>query len=378
MGRINVTGVCQKGGATYRRFKVKIDGRWKDQYVKLPHPDSPQFAAELARVNGKAPERGQALPGTIAALIAEYRPHLDKRTMAEATRRDWNYYLGLIEAKLGPGAVAQIERKHCYKLRDSMIANPGKANNYMAKFKALLEFGCERGWLKVNPAAGLPLLETGERQPWPAHVLREALDAADPMGRLIIITGLCSGQRASDAIRIPRKFDGAMIPLRSKKTKTIAAIMMHPMWREEIAKTEAKAVTILYDRSGKPFSGPDRIQERICRLMRQLGHVVRDEQGNPLDKDGEIVTPEKGNHPAVLYTFHGLSKNACCYLTELGLSDETIGAIVGKTAETVRHYAKEARLWMLAEAAAEKIIAGRIESLVGRISRDGGSVANGN
>jgi hypothetical protein len=32
----------------------------------------------------------------------------------------------------------------------------------------------------------------------------------------------------------------------------------------------------------------------------------------------------------------------------------------------VRHYAKEARLWMLAERAAETVIAGRIERLVGK------------
>jgi hypothetical protein len=38
----------------------------------------------------------------------------------------------------------------------------------------------------------------------------------------------------------------------------------------------------------------------------------------------------------------------------------------------VRHYAKEARLWMLAERAAETVIAGRIERLVGKSAADGG------
>jgi predicted transcriptional regulator len=86
--------------------------------------------------------------------------------------------------------------------------------------------------------------------------------------------------------------------------------------------------------------------------MKQLGYV--DEEGKPL------------------YSFHGLSKNAICYLTELGLDEGTIGALVGKTPETVRHYAKEARLWMLAERAAETVIAGRIERLVGKSAADGG------
>jgi hypothetical protein len=348
-----IPGVCQKNGRTYRRFKVKnAKGKWVDHYVKLPDPTDPTFAERLERANGKVVERTRAPIGTVSALIAELRPVLAKREMASATRSAWGYYLGLIEEQHGKRLVADLERSHCYRIRDGMADEPGKANNYMAKFKALLEFGAERGWIRQNPAAGVPLLEVGEYAPWPKHVLAEALAVASQMDRLIIITGLCSGQRASDAIRIPRKFDGGMIALRSKKTSTIAAILMHPLWRAEIDKTEAKAVTVLYDRSGRPFASPGTVQARIRRLMKQLGYV--DGEGKPL------------------YSFHGLSKNAICYLTELGLDEGTIGALVGKTPETVRHYAKEARLWMLAERAAETVIAGRIERLVGKSAADGG------
>jgi len=341
-----IPGVCQKHGLTYRRFKVKRDGKWVDHYVKLPDPSDPTFAEEFARVNGKTAKRARPARGTISALIAEFKPVLAAKTMAKATRDAWAYYLGLIEEQHGKRFVADLRREHCYRIRDGMIADPGKANNYMAKFKALLEFGAERGWISNNPATRIPLLETGEYAPWPKHVLAEALDAASPMDRLIVITGLCSGQRASDAIRIPRKFDGHMVALRSKKTSTIAALVMHPMWRAEIDRTEAKAVTILYDRRGKPFSGPGAIQARIRRLMKRLGYV--NEGGKPL------------------YSFHGLSKNAICYLLELGLTEETVAAIVGKTPETVRHYGKETRLWMLAERAAGTVVAGRIERLVGK------------
>lgn len=348
-----IPGVCQKGGSTYRRFRVKKNGKWSDLYIKLPDPSDPAFAEALAKVNRKGPARQKAERGTIRGLIAELRPILMKKAMADATRRNWQYYLELIEKQHGPRFVAELERSHCYKIRNSMASEPGKANNYMAKLKGLLEFGSEIGWLKDNPAKRIPLFEVGEHQPWPKDVIAEALSAASPMDRLIIITGLCSGQRASDAIRIPRKFDGGMIALRSKKTKTIAAILMHPMWRAEIEKTEAKAVTVLYGRQGKPFTSTDAIQNRVRNLIKKLGYV--DVEGKPL------------------YSFHGLSKNAICYLTELGLDEQTIGSIVGKTAETVRHYAKEARLWMLAERAAETVIAGRIDGLVGKSSRNVGN-----
>lgn len=352
-----IPGVCQKGGRTYRRFKVKQNGKWVDHYVKLPDPTDPRFAEELARVNAK-PERTRPARGSISALIAEFRPILAKRPMAAATRSAWAYYLGLIDEQHGKRLVADLERSHCYKIRNSMTDTPGTANNYMAKFKGLMEFGAENGWRKDNPAAGIPLFDTGEHDPWPKHVLAEAIEEADSILRLAIISGLCSGQRVSDVIKMQHGWhDGRLMQLRSKKTDTPALIPMHPLWLAEIAKVERKSVTLLYDRFGKPFSGPDRIQERIRRLMHRLGHI---------DDEGQL-----------LYTFHGLSKNAICYLTELGLDESTIEAIVGKTPETIRHYAKEARRWMLAEAAADRVIAGRIDRLVGRKSPNEGKTENG-
>lgn len=352
-----IPGCCQKGGSTYRRFRVKLpDGRWGDQYVKLPDPSDPLFAEELARVNAK-PERVKPAKGTIAALIAEFRPILAKREMADRTREAWAYYLGLIEAKHGKRIVSDLERSHCYKIRNGMIDQPGKANNYMAKFKGLLEFGAEQGWIKDNPAKGIPLFDTDEHEPWPAYVLAECLDEADPILRLAIVSGLCSGQRVSDVIRMQHGWhDGRIMTVRSKKTDTEAVVPMHPLWIAEIGKVDRKAVTLLYDRFGKPFSGPDRIQERIRRLMHRLGHV---------DEEGQL-----------LYTFHGLSKNAICYLTELGLDESTIEAIVGKTPETIRHYAKQARRWMLAERAANKVIRGRFDKLVGKKSAVRGKTGN--
>ncbi len=41
-----------------------------------------------------------------------------------------------------------------------------------------------------------------------------------------------------------------------------------------------KATTLLYDRFGKLFSGYDRIQERLIRLMHKLGYV---------DKKGQLL-----------------------------------------------------------------------------------------
>jgi integrase len=341
MGRITVSGVQQKGPYTYlRRYERQPDGSYRDRYYRLPDPSDPGFSDALARLNGE-PVRETAGVGSMAALIALYRPVLANMKLAEATRLNWHYYLGLIEQQHGTKPVALLARPHVIAMRDAMAGTPGKANNYIAKLRGLLEFAIDRGWIATNPARGVPNLKTGEHEPWPADVLAKAIDAASPMLRLAIITGLCSGQRLSDVIRMQH---GAVIDgirhVRSIKTKSDAFIPMHPLWLAEIAKIERKSVTLLYDRFGKPFSGTDRIQEQIRRLMRSLGYV--DEQGK------------------VLYTFHGLGKNACCYLIETGISEDEISAILGKTVETVRYYGRRARTLMVAKGAAERAVSGAI------------------
>ena len=342
-----IPGVCQKKGITYRRFRVKqADGKWGDLYVRLPDPTDPRFAEELARLNRAPPSRPQALSGSIKLLAQEYRSVLTNRKMATSTRQAWAYYLDLIETEHGHRIVADLRRSHVVKIRDKMGATPGKANAYVSKLRALLDFGIDRDWITTNPAAGVPRLELGEHEPWPAHVIEGALEKASPMVRLAIVTGLCSGQRLSDCIKMQHGWhDGHIMQLRHKKTDAHAAVPMHPLWLAEIKRLPRKSVTILYDRAGKPFADTDRLQASIRRLMHELGYV---------DDEGQL-----------LYTFHGLGKNACCYLTELGLSDTEGSAITGKTPETFRYYAKQARVLMVARGAADRVIGGQIRGLVG-------------
>jgi DNA-binding CsgD family transcriptional regulator len=336
--RKKIRGVCQRSGVTYRRFKVKRDGKWIDHYVRLPEIDDPRFYEELARVNGEAAERPEKLEGSIAALAVLYRERLATTKLASSTRTNKLYYVGLIEQEHGKKQVAALRRSKVIEARDKLAATPGKANNLLAVLKAMLEVAVDYDWIEHNPAKGVPLLALDEHDPWPKEVLEKALEAADPMLRLAIVTGLCTGQRISDVILIEHKWlDSGFMELSQLKTDVDVAVPVHPWWREEIAKVPRRVVkTILYDRFGRPFSGTDRIQERMRRLMHNLGYVDADEQ--------------------LLYTFHGLRKNSCCYLLELGLSDTQVGAILGMTPETVRHYGKRARALVIAKTAAKAML----------------------
>jgi len=335
MGGLQMKGVCQKGDRLYLRRKVK----GKDVYIRLPAADDPTFAEEYARARHPGREREEAKPGSIAALVEKFRASADHRNVPSAkTRNNRARYLDLIAKEHGHRSVKGIRAAHLWTMRDNLADTPGKANNYLAVMRLLMAFAAKHDWRSDNPAIGIPALKLGEHEPWPADVLERALAAATPMMRLIIISGLCGGVRVGDAIRMQHGWhDGRTMQFFTSKNKVDVAIPMHPLWQEEIAKMPRRAVTILYDRSGKPFSTTGAIQSRIRRLMSGIG--------------------------AEGFTFHGLRKNACCYLVGLGLSDAEVGAILGMSPEIVRYYSKRAKSLMLANNVADRVRSGTVLKL---------------
>ena len=351
MGRLEVKGVCQKGGRLYDRRKVG----GKDTYIRLPALDDPNFAAAYASASRPDTVRAKPAKGTFAALVADYRGSSEFLRLSDKTKKNRLRYLDMIVEKHGHRTVAGCRPSDVRKMRDTYADMSGKANNWLATFKTLMAFAALNDWRKDNPAREVPMLENGEHEPWPASVIEQALAKASPTMRLAIITGLCSGARISDVIRMQHGWhDGQIMEFTTakrvgrKRVGVDVAVPMHPLWLEEIARLPRKSVTLLYDRSGKPFSSTKILQERIRRLMEDIGSPTYITNGK-----------ERG------YSFHGLRKNAACYLSEQNLNDSDIGAICGMTPDTVRHYTKRKRALMIARGAADRVTGGDVLPIKG-------------
>lgn len=359
MGRLALKNVHQKAdGRLYFRRKIK----GKDSYIRLPDLTDPDFQSaydSLAKPDWS--ERPKPAAGTLAALVTDYRGSSDYTSIPSIdTRANYLRYLDLIATADGHRTVAGVRPFHVYKLRDRYKDTPGKANNWLTVFRVLMAYAAKMDWRADNPASGVRALPIGEHAPWPADLLRVCLDVATPMTRLLIVTGLCSGQRNSDVIRMqygwisPASGDCAPImELTQQKTGAEVAIPMHGFWREELDKLPRTAVTLLYDRWGKPFGTTGAIQARIRDLMahQQVQAVIADLIAREEIADGTS------------FVFHGLRKNACCYLLELGLSDNEVGSMLGLSPKMVRHYGKKARVLMIARGTAERITGGTILAL---------------
>jgi integrase len=182
---------------------------------------------------------------------------------------------------------------------------------------------------------------------------------------LAIVTGLCSGQRVSDCVRMQYGCitAGIMEFTQVKKRKggvtKDVAVPMHPFWLEQLAKLPRRSVTLLYERSGAPFKTTAAIQERFRKLMSEpaVQEVIAD-----------LIAREMIVENAT-FTFHGLRKNACCYVVEYGINDSEIGEILGMSPDMVRHYSKRERALMVARGAAGRMTGGKITPINSKIGQ---------
>jgi integrase len=339
-------GVCQKQGRLY--FRRKIRGR--DVYIRLPNLEDPNFGAAYQRASADETTRRRAGAGTIAALVADFRGSSEYRGLrSPRTKMNYSRYLDMLSVEHGQRSVTGIRPHYVRKMRDAMQDTPGKANNWLNVMKTLMAYAALNDWRTDNPARDVRMLPIGEHEPWPADVLERALAVASPMTRLALVTGLCSGARVGDVIRMQHGWhDGRIMEFQTSKNRTNVAVPMHPLWLSALTEMPRRAVTILYDRSGKPFRSTKPIQERIRTLMEEIGNPTYLSNGK-----------ERG------FSFHGLRKNASCYLAELGLNDVEVGSICGMTPDTVRHYTKRARALMIARGAADRVLGGDVVPLNG-------------
>jgi len=301
-------------GRVYRYFR-----HGKSKVRLLGEPDSTEFWSqyqELLRL--VETERTPTAPGTIAALITDYKRSPEYADLAPATRHAYAVDLDRL-AIIGAGRVTDIRRAHVLKLRDELADRPRAADHFVQVARLLLSWAVNRGYMDVNPLLRVKSLNKPTSYATWTDDECSRYEASDPPETLLTpyMLGRYTGQRRGDVLRMTRRqYDGSAIEVKQGKTGAELWIPCHARLRAYLDALPADRLLFCVTQRGKPWLGSS-FSHEIAKHLANIGlaHL----------------------------SFHGLRHTAATALADAGCSDRDIMAITGhKTAGMVRRYTQKA------------------------------------
>jgi integrase len=298
--------------------------------VRLPGlPWSPSFMAEYEKAMSGARTAigaGRVKPGSVAAVIAEYK---DSReffgSKSAGTQRMRRGILDRFGAAYGDRPFALLPPEWIEALLDSKP--PHAARSWRTTLRSLCQFGVKRRYLRSDPTANIKqrAIKGDGFHTWTEEEIVQ-FEAHHPVGskpRLALALLLYTAQRRSDIVRMGRQHikDGVLM-VKQQKTGATLAIPVHPHLQAVLDATPSEHLTFLVTATGKPYGG----------------NAFTEQFRNWCDAAG---LPQRCKP-------HGLRKAACRRLAEAGCSANEIMAISGHATlkELVRYTnaADQARL----------------------------------
>jgi integrase len=308
-------------GRTYYYFDTGAKNESGGKVLKrLPDVRSPDFARAYQQAQGLRKRRA-TVEGerTFDWLVRIYERSVEFRALAKNSRANYSRHLGYANDSFRSGdghswPLEVLSPEHVLILRDKFAATPGKANATVRALGALFKWASKAGrkYMAVNLTAGIELLDGGEHEPWPEHLIEEAL--ADPAMRLPVGLLYFTGQRIGDVVRMGRaSLAHGVLAVTQQKTGTALRIALHSELAAIIEADAPKgAMLFLVNEHGRPLTESG-LRQRIQKWASDRGHKV---------------VP------------HGLRKNAVISLLEAGCTPHEVQAITGQSLQMIEHYAK--------------------------------------
>lgn len=258
--RVNLKGVH----TTYKRL---ADGTVKKYYYAWkggPRIDAEPGTPEFVRVFGEVSSGRTRTLHTLSSLIDHFKDSSDYNSLSDASKRNYNLYLALIEKKFGLMPIAAIEDKRARgdfkEFRDSFSATPRKADYVWTTLARVLSVAKDRGKISVNVCERGGRLYESDRAEiiWAADDIKEFCGVASPELQAALLLALWTGQRQGDLLRLTLSaYDGTHIRLKqSKGNSRIKVLAGAPLkeWLDERLERKLDAVTILTNSRGQPWT----------------------------------------------------------------------------------------------------------------------------
>jgi site-specific recombinase XerC len=318
---------------TDRHGKIRCYHRATREAVDLTEAPigSAAFFSECARITALTAVSGPPKPGTLGALITEYRSSQSFSDLAARTQTDYQRCLDYLRP-ITDTALSRFDRALVVRIRDKAAGKHGRRfGNYVkAVLSIIFAWGIERGYLKSNPAEKVKNIRRLRGTPeanrtWTDDEREAVLINAPEHMRPAIALMMFTGLGPKDALRLPRTcYNAGEIATHRSKTKE-PVFWQAPEVLQEIltAAPSHNAITLCANSNGRPWTESGfRASWRKLRIKLEYRGLI----GSGL-------------------TLYGLRHTLAVILREAEADERTIADALGqKTIEMARHYAQGADL----------------------------------
>lgn len=278
-------------------------------------------ARELYRWASEAREEKalgkQAVEGSLAWLIQEYKASLGFTRLKTKTQIDYTKHLKMIEAWSGDKQVKGVTPKSIEIWYHKIYKRtPYQANATLRVFRVLLERGIMEKLVSDNAARRVSIMGQPPRQQvWTDRQVEDVIQAAKDKGlqsmALAVRLAADTGQRQGDVISMVRSAEQkGFIRLAQSKRGASIAVKITSELRDEIDATPKAGVQfVVYEATGTPYT-----EHHFRHVFRE----VADAAGLPKD-----------------IQYRDLRRYAVLQLARAGCTQPQIAAITGHSEKTV-------------------------------------------
>jgi integrase len=322
--------------------------RWHDVYRRLPaDPASEEFKREYAKAFASiSPEIEQPIiPGSVRALLKEFKETPEYNTLAPKTQSDYARVLDQLRL-IGDYQARNVRRQHVVRLRNKMDANTRTQDLFVQAVSRMFGIGMDLGYNEHNPAAKIARLNDPESyEPWPLAAHRRFVASKPPAWMLTAyMLGLWTAQREGDILRLARaRYDGAGFTIRQGRPEA------------RRGKGRRGKIVTGYIPAAKP------LREYLAGCAFPGLLFVTDAEGAPIPptKFRHKLRAHLDAHGLEHLHFHGLRHTTATALADLGASDgEMQSLLLHRTRQMAAHYSANANQKRLAGAAVKRLEAG--------------------
>src|SRR5437764_7274448 len=324
------------------RSKGRLYYYHRKSMTRLPgEPGTTAFMDRLRELQDGLAKPKNPLPGTVGALIREYRSSPEFTSLADRTRADYLRVFDYLKPLAGM-PIAAIDGRFLYGVRDKAAAAKKRrfANYVIQVLRLVFNWGIRRAFCEKNPAVAVDLIRRPRHapvvnRPWKLEELDAVLAAAPAELRIAIAIGAYVGLREGDMLRVTWAcYDGSAFEVRQHKTGGSVWVKAHARLREMLDAAPCRSPIIVVGARGRPFT-QNGFQRRFFGLIRTLVAAKK-------------VSPG--------LSFHGLRHTLGTLLAEAGCDERTIASVLGQaTTEMAHHYSRTANPRQLARSAIERL-----------------------